>query len=455
MVTTGEAVPAGTTPPAPPETASSIFSHVAALGARVEEAWKAVHRDEKALPDIAFDALGRFDPPAFRLDDVSRFLLTTRTAQPTVDRVFSDMPVTVYRGDGFYVELLIWVDGTTAIHQHGFSGAFRVLHGSSLHSVYEFEEMRRINSRTRLGRVTCTGMRYLKPGDRHRIRSGPDGLAHALFHLERPSVTLVVRTDGDPDAGPQFTLHPPALALDPRFPYRLKEPLRRWVTVLDRLGAPLRMDDPLVDRFFDLDFGLFAGFALSYPDFAARLDGRTPWEQALGAPGAGRRRLAERFGAKEAAVLMHAILEQQRCGSLRRTRSDVTDPELRFFLALLLNGRSREQVFAAVRDRRAGDDPVRVCSEALLRLAELAGDPDRPDVSEHSPWLRTLHEIVKPLGADAPAVAHRVVTGRFPKDGRTPGAGAAEAVAKAASALAALPELHALSVEEPASASWR
>ncbi len=427
-----------------PDASSWLFSHASALGARVQEAWDAVHRDEKALPDIAFDALGRFDPPAFRLDDVSRFLLTTKTPQPAAARVFSDMPVNVYRGDGFYVEVLIWVDGTTSIHQHAFSGAFRVLHGSSLHSVYQFEEKRRINSRTRLGRVTCTGMRYLKRGDRHRIRSGPGGLAHALFHLERPSVTLVVRTDNDPDANPQLTLHPPALALDPRTSDRLEEALRRWVTVLDLLGEPVEMAGPLVDRIFDLDFGRFARFALAYPDFAARLDARTPWERALGAPGAGRRRLDARFGQKEAGVLMRAILEQQRCESLRRTRGDVTDPELRFFLALLLNGRSRDQVFAALRDRRASDDPARFCSEALLRLAGLAGDPERPDIGERSPWLRKLHEIVTSLGGDARAVARRVVTGSFPKDRPTPGAGAA-AAGKAASALAALPALRALS----------
>ena len=255
-----------------------------------------------------------------------------------------------------------------------------------------------------------------------------------------------MRTDNDPDANPQLTLHPPALALDPRTSDRLEEPLRRWVAVLDLLGEPVEMAGPLVDRIFDLDFGRFARFALAYPDFAARLDARTPWERALGAPGAGRRRLAARFGEKEAGVLMRAILEQQRCESLRRTRGDVTDPELRFFLALLLNGRSREQVFTAVRDRRAGDDPARFCSEALLRLAELAGDPaERPDIRERSPWLRTLHEVVTPLGGDARAVARRVVTGSFPKDRPTPGPGAAEAAGKAASALAALPALRALS----------
>ncbi len=424
-----------------PETSTTVFSDIPALADRVQKAWNAVNRDEKAFPDIAFDALGRLDPPAFRLDDVSRFLLTTHTPQPAAPRVFSDMPVNVHRGDGFYVELLIWVDGTTAIHQHSFSGAFRVVHGSSLHSVYRFEEARRINSRTRMGRVACAGMQYLRKGDRRRITSGPGGLAHALFHLERPSATLVIRTDNDPDAGPQFSLHPPGLAVDPRTPDRLDEPLKRWVRVLETLGDPVEMDDPLVDRLFSLDYGRFARFALTYPDFAARLDARTPWERALGAPGAGARRLAERFGAVPADALVRAIIEEQRCEWLRRTRAGIADPGLRFFLALLLNGRSRGQVFTALRDRDASVDPATECRDALVALAEAADDPANGDLLERCPWLDELRGVMKPLGAHAGKAAALLMTAGFTgRDRRENG----DPVGRAASALAGLAPLQAL-----------
>ena len=426
------------------DAASSVFSVAASLGRQVQRAWNAVERDEHAFPDIAFDALGACDPPAFRLDEVAPFLLTTRSAQLTGGRAFSDMPLLVYRGDGFYIEILIWVDGTTLIHHHAFSGAFRLLHGSSLHSVYRFDETRRINSRARIGTVTCTGMRCLQRGDRHRISSGPNGLAHALFHLDRPSVTLVVRTDADPDAAPQHALYPPALALAPHAQDRLEAPLQRWLAVLSGLEGRARLDHLLVDQLFELDFGRFARFALEFPDFGALLDRRTPWQQALGEPSAGRRRLVERFGAELAEVLMQAILEAQRCESLRRIRGDVTDPELRFFLALLLNARSRSHVFAAVRDRRPGDDPVAVCSAALLRLADLQADPEHAELAVRAPWVRTLHEVLSAAGDAAGAVAQRLVAGSVPSGSAAAGA---RPVEDAAAALAVLPALRALAAD--------
>jgi hypothetical protein len=45
----------------------------------------------------------------------------------------------VYAGRRFYVEVVFWAEGTTAIHQHSFSGAFQVLVGSSIHTLYGFE----------------------------------------------------------------------------------------------------------------------------------------------------------------------------------------------------------------------------------------------------------------------------------------------------------------------------
>ena len=424
---------------------TSVFPMIPALGARVQKAWDAAERDEKALPDIALDALKDFEPPEFRLEDVSRFILTTKTAQPARARVFSDMPINVHRGDGFYIEILIWVDGTTSIHQHSFSGAFLVLHGSSLHSAYRFEEARRINSRARLGRITCDGMEYLGRGDRRRITSGPGGLAHALFHLARPSVTLVIRTDNDPDAQPQLSLHPPRLAVDPRTTDRLDEPMRRWLRLLDAVGGRLEMDDPLVDRLFELDYGRFARFALAYPDFAAGLGARTPWQAALGTPGQGAERLAARFGEEAGDALLQAILEERRRDHVRRARAGITDPGLRFFLALLLNGRSRSHVFQALRDRRdrgTGPEPAQSCRDWVLALAEEAGEPANEDLLTRCPWLRELGEVMKPLEkAQAREAAELLMTDDRPGPDAP---GGAEPAARAARKLAAIEPLRAL-----------
>ena len=95
------------------------------------------------------------------------------------------------------------MDATASIHQHAFSGAFRVVTGSSLHSEYEFVEQARVSQLLLLGEVRTQRLEALTRGDVRRITSGRAGLVHSLFHLDQPSVTLVIRTYGEPWAQPQ------------------------------------------------------------------------------------------------------------------------------------------------------------------------------------------------------------------------------------------------------------
>ena len=425
----------------------TLLSAAAALGPRVERAWHDAHRDERAFVDVALGAVESFEPPRFDMREVTRFLLRTRTAQRTEGgRVFSDMPVTVFRGDGFYIELLIWMDGTTTVHQHAFSGAFRVIEGSSLHSTYAFEETRRINARTRVGRVHCRGMEYLGRGDCRGIKSGREGLAHALFHLDRPSVTLVVRTNSDPDATPQHNLYAPGLAIDPHSPDRLAEPLRRWFAILGGVRSGATLTELIVDEIFELDFGRFARFVLSYPEVGAVLSHRTPLQRVLGEPGPYLKRVIARFGAELTDVLMRATLEAQRADSLRKLRRAVVDPDLRLFLALLLNGRSRSQVFGALRARNPRADPGETCAAALERLSSMSGEPEYAEMGTQAPWIAEIRELMERRGGPGAAVARRIAAGRWPEgtDER-----AARTVEDAVARIAAAPALQALTEPGP------
>jgi len=58
---------------------------------------------------------------------------------------FADPPLTVFSGLRFHIDVYLWFEATTAIHQHGFCGAFQVLSGSSIHSWYTFESEKKIN----------------------------------------------------------------------------------------------------------------------------------------------------------------------------------------------------------------------------------------------------------------------------------------------------------------------
>jgi hypothetical protein len=66
---------------------------------------------------------------------------------------FGDPPITLYNAPRFHIDVYFWLEGTTAIHQHSFCGAFQVLMGSSIHSRYEFERAEAVNTFTEIGNI--------------------------------------------------------------------------------------------------------------------------------------------------------------------------------------------------------------------------------------------------------------------------------------------------------------
>jgi hypothetical protein len=52
----------------------------------------------------------------------------------------------VYEDPRVYIQILFWLEGRRDIHQHEFSGAFHVLTGSSIHSMFAFENARAVSA---------------------------------------------------------------------------------------------------------------------------------------------------------------------------------------------------------------------------------------------------------------------------------------------------------------------
>lgn len=206
----------------------------ARLGAFIEQRWDAVSRDEGRFAELAEQALTEALPELdLTLPELAEWALFGPALPPQASRRFGQPPLNLYVGSGFYIEANIWLDGTTTIHQHSFAGAFCMLVGRSLHGRYAFHEEERINAQLRLGRCTFLSAELLGPGQVRRIDAG-SRLIHSAFHLDRPSVSIVVRTESDPEAGPQLDYLPPFVAVDPR-PDR--EPLRTQLDLLDTLAV--------------------------------------------------------------------------------------------------------------------------------------------------------------------------------------------------------------------------
>lgn len=338
---------------------------VTALGDRVAQRYAQAGNDAVSLPAIAagelehMDSGFRFDPQA-----IARYLAESEVQQNAWIK-FSDLPVTLYRGDGFYIELLTWSRSTTSIHAHGFSGAYRVMQGSSLHTGHQFTVARQVDAACQLGVLIATGSEVLTEGSVRRIEPGPDGSVHSLYHLDNPSLTLVVRTDGLPEFQPQYMYYPPGLALDP---FALAADAR--VEMMRRLLAVTRRTQPdavanlWIRQVSALPFSSVAWLCLQQMGELEQVG----LEEVLAA-------VAVHHG-DLATSLREAVAAESRVHLLSRARALVRDSDLRFFIALLMNVHDRAALLAAIATRYPQDDPVTRCAALLAALGRGRADTE-------------------------------------------------------------------------------
>ena len=333
------------------------------LGDCIKDAYARVNYNEDRLPEIAAEFLEKQQLPVESdMGHIARFLLSTEIEQ-TPKATFSDLPVIVYRGGGFYIQLLVWQKSTTAIHHHAFSGAFKVVHGSSIHSRYTFEEQDRISSKLVRGRAKLDSIELLERGAIHQIVPGKQGLLHALFHIDEPSITVVVRTPYLAWALPQYQIAKPHFAWDER-ELGNDDRVRVLSRVLPAMRGPLgdtHLVDFMVDQVACLDFPRV--FAL-HREIEALLPDEADRKRFLDA-------LRDRHG-EDADRLADVIRNRTVEASLINTRYHTADRDLRFFLAVLLNAPDATAVHQVIGQRHPGQDPLELCAEWVARL----GDPE-------------------------------------------------------------------------------
>ena len=335
------------------------------LGRTVAARWQARNFSPAAFPGIAQAALEE-RPPARQIDLaalVRDFLLEDGQPAQSLSG-FGQPELVVYDDPRFYIQILCWLEGTTDIHQHMFSGAFHVLAGSSIHSQFVFENAETVSAHLRVGALRMTHTELLATGRTVPIISGREHI-HALFHLDTPSLTVVVRTHNDPGTGPQFTYLPPHLAVDPTPHDALTLRRKQLLDVLEQTGdasyGPL-----LREMLVRLDFE--RGFFILQNGIGC-LRSRGEWAETW-----------EVFRQKHGALADYVaptLEEIVRRDGLAALRSSITETEHRFFLALLLNVPGRAELLGMVAQRFPGE-PV----ETVLRWAGELGES-----SEAGTWL--------------------------------------------------------------------
>ncbi len=346
---------------APEPTPATVPAFFTALGARIEAAWEAKGRDAAAFPAIAAAMLAEAAPAEhFDLMDIVSWVHSADElpSQADIESKFSEPPVTLFLSKSklFHISALHWIDSTTSIHQHSFSGAFHVLHGSSIHGNYTFAEKHRFGPHLMTGELTLKHVELLRRGDTRAILSG-DGLIHSLFHLDRPSVTIVVRTVKDLPAKPQLDYAPPGLAFDPYHKPNVAVRSVQLLRLLHRMGHA-----ELVPRAVALVARSNASTAYLVIDEMFRcLRAADRFTTFLEACRAHHPELVE--------ILVPVYAQRRREYKIIGRREKVHAPQHRFLLALLMNVSRRSEVLRLVAERYPGERPAALVAMWVRELA--------------------------------------------------------------------------------------
>ncbi len=332
------------------------------LGSLTTRLWKERNYNEEDFPAVASRALSELPPDEHvSFWDVAKWALTCERlpGQADLSAKFGQPPLTVYGGRDFRIEVLFWVQGIPAIHQHSFSGAFHVMHGSSLHSLWDFEPTEQVAIRLAFGRVSLKRAELLRKGDSRPIIAGKQ-MIHSTFHLDRPSLTVVVRTLGERDKLPQYLYLPPTIAYaqdnDVPSVTRRTQLLRMLLTS----GRRTEYDEIMHHMLGTED--AYSIFQVLLSTFEMIEDEDQRHDLLLAA-----RLRHSRF----IDALVPALLQVERRNKIVVIRERVSNSDLQFFLALLLNIVERPAILSLIEQRYPSRDPVVAIVNWVRELSEM------------------------------------------------------------------------------------
>lgn len=340
-----------------------MFPTIEILAKDIDAAWSGVDYAEENFCEIAAKHLNR----TLDLDFATVALRICEGAvlpeQRRLDEGFGQPALTLYSGPRFLIEALCWHSGTPAIHQHAFSGAFRVLTGQSVHSRYSFIERDHLGQLT-LGELRLEGVELLDGNSIVEIPRG-EGLIHSTFHLDSPTMTLVVRTHQT--SGLEPTYLPPGVAYESSARSLSLHKRLQLLDTLNQTASAFYLDCVRAaidhsDEYAGMAVVMRAGSHVDQSTFLALTE-----------------RLRERHGPK-ASLVVAALVEERRRSTIVRMRSAVTDKDSRFFLASLLSFSRQKELFHAMVQRY--HDPVIARQHIVDGVAGLlGGDSDRQIVT--------------------------------------------------------------------------
>jgi len=346
-----------------------------ALGKDIASRWNRLGRRLEEFPEVAGEALERHGRPEAEVAlPVLQWLADGQLPRQHERRTgFGQPAVTVFRDEGFSVDLLYWFDETISIHDHRFGGAFTIVEGQSLQLVYDFEPGEALSPGLSAGRLSCTRIETLHPGEVRLIPPG-SGLVHSNVHFAfpAPTISLVVRTGSSGEEPQHFYSHGGLAFADREAPM---ETLKR----LQGFGASCRISREAGVEFLGRvlrdaaprDALDYIGAATSYFGTGLYLDSLIA-ESPIGTS-------EETFGlvrryVQQLQVSLAALVEL----------TTLTDNESRLLLALLAAGADWEMTDDLLRQLRPAQEPMVTLCGLVLQVVEQAGASGRRSASSLS-----------------------------------------------------------------------
>lgn len=110
---------------------------------------------------------------------------------------FSDLPLTIARGENCFIDLYFWRRRPTVVHNHHFRGAFQCLEGFNVDSEYKFKTLKKLTKLHSVGDLKLKRIKTLKKGDIEAIHF-QDKFIHQNHHQSDLTVNLCFRTHDVP-----------------------------------------------------------------------------------------------------------------------------------------------------------------------------------------------------------------------------------------------------------------
>lgn len=166
------------------------------LAARIDREWKSAGSKVSAFPAIAARVLSDAQPHRqYDLGALAGWTLSRRTFPPACNPFGPSGPpaFTIWSGGGFFANVYAYTTPEVVIHDHDFAGAFINLSGRTIHATYEFAGAERVAPEVHLGGLALHEVELVGPGDVRRIDPGRKFI-HQVWHVDQPTVVLVIRT---------------------------------------------------------------------------------------------------------------------------------------------------------------------------------------------------------------------------------------------------------------------